>query len=124
MPGFLTGLRLVITENFHIHCREEKMKMTSGVMPQSVIGLHKAVKLYGSAICLAKKIGVTKQRINSWMTDSLIPKEYAERIAIATDNKVTVIEIRPDCRDTEKGIKDIYFKEFVEKLQNNKGLFL
>ena len=94
------------------------------VMAQSIIGLRKAIKLYGSALVLAKKIGVTKQRINSWLTDSLIPLKYAERIAIATENKITVTEIRPDCKDEAKGMKNLHFKEFMEKLQTNKELFL
>ena len=100
------------------------MKRAYGVMAQSVVGLCKAEKIRGSALLIASDIGVSKQRYNTWKTSTLIPKEYAERICIATGNRVNILELRPDCKDSENGMKKIYFEEFIEKLKASKNLFL
>ena len=95
-----------------------------GLMAQSVAGLYKIEKIRGSALVIASAIGVSKQRYNSWKTESLIPKECAERICIAFKEDITVLELRPDCKDTEMGMKKIHFEEFIEKSKANINLFL
>ena len=59
--------------------------------------LAKAEQLYGSAIALAKKIGVSKQRLNYWRSGkTLLPYDKAVAIFITTQGKISLYDLRPD----------------------------
>ncbi|WP_373700718.1 transcriptional regulator [Neisseria dentiae] len=62
--------------------------------------LQAAVNLVGSQASLARKLGVQRSTVNSWIHGrNKIPPEAAIKIEKITDSKVTKKELRPDLFD-------------------------
>ena len=66
--------------------------------------IEKAGRIIGSETALAKKIGISKQRLNAWK-NSLMPYDMAIAIYLITDGKVDIDELRPDKRFLTKRLR-------------------
>ncbi|ADE14123.1 hypothetical protein Nhal_0950 [Nitrosococcus halophilus Nc 4] len=67
--------------------------------PVLIPSLQRAVEIVGGQVELAKRLGVTQQRIWNWLYRDKcqrIPAEYVLPIECATNGRVTRYELRPD----------------------------
>lgn len=76
--------------------------MSIGIHALSSEAITKAEKIIGSEKELARKIGVCKQKLNSWKLRSLIPYHMAVAIFITTKYRVDIDELRPDLKSFTK----------------------
>lgn len=91
------------------------MKTFRGIVAQSAKGITKAAKILGSERRLAEIIGTSRQSIQYWKNDGLVPYDKALEASMATDGKVKPDELRPDRKElTEKLIP------FLQNILTNK----
>ena len=83
---------------------------TVGAIIISRNAIEKAAKIIGSETALAKKIGVSKQRLNYWK-NALMPYDMAIAIYLITEGKVDIDELRPDKRFLTKKFKAVIARE-------------
>ena len=87
------------------------MRTFKGTITISAIGLSKAAKILGSERILAEKIDVSRQSIQYWKADGLVPYNKALETSIATDGKVSLDELRPDLKSLNRKA-GIFFSRF------------
>jgi DNA-binding transcriptional regulator YdaS (Cro superfamily) len=85
--------------------------MAVGAIAVSSAAISKAAKIFGSEAALAKKIGVSKQKLN-YCKDTLLPYEMALSIYLVTDGKVDINELRPDRKPLMKQLKERILRDF------------
>ena len=102
--------------------------IVKGLVAQIAIAIIKAERIKGSGTKLAKAAGVSKQRLNDYKQNRLLPYEMAVRIFIAVGGKVTLEELRPDLKSLTRGMMIIFLKQSLQKmfqfLQSSCNLFL
>lgn len=97
------------------------MVMLAELVERSKRGLMKAIRLYDSTQSLAKKIGITKQRLNYWKSSTaLMPYDIAIKIFIVTDGRVSLYELRPDLAGMTKKLIDAILKQYGSLCLMNK----
>ena len=92
------------------------MKTTSEVIALIAIAIIRAERIFGSATKLAEAIGVTRQRLNYWKQNELLPLEMAIRIFVATYGKVSLFALRPDLKELMKKMISILFVQALGKV--------
>lgn len=79
------------------------METLAETIERSRRAIIRASLLCGSSIILAKKIGVSKQRLNHWKSGyALLPYEAAVKIFVVTNGQVGLHDLRSDLIHTTK----------------------
>ena len=100
------------------------MKAYQTAIIESAAAITKAAKIVGSEKLLAEKLRIRRQKLNYWKLYALIPYDIAIQIYVITDGKVSVDELRPDLKVLTREMKNIFLKQFLQRLQVNYSLYL
>jgi len=96
------------------------METPAKLAERSKRALMKAIRLCGSTQSLAKKIGITKQRLNYWKSGTnLMHYDIAVKIFIATKGLVSLYDLRPDLTNMTKELIDIGNLYLLNKKNNS-----
>ncbi len=96
------------------------METPAKLAERSKRALMMAIRLCGSTKNLAKKIGITKQRLNYWKSGTnLMHYDIAVKIFIATEGLVSLYDLRPDLADTTRKLMEIGNLCLLNKKNNN-----
>lgn len=74
------------------------MEVLKGILLISANAIMRAAKIVGSEKILAKKIGVSRQLLNYWKHNTLLPFDMALAICLVTKGVVALHELRPDLK--------------------------
>jgi DNA-binding transcriptional regulator YdaS (Cro superfamily) len=78
------------------------MKEPIGALIISRNAIIKAAKIVGSEKILAERIRVSRQILNYWKHNTLLPYDKAIEICLVTRGEVSIYELRPDFKNKMK----------------------
>ncbi|MDC0003775.1 helix-turn-helix domain-containing protein [Porticoccaceae bacterium] len=58
--------------------------------------LERAINICGGQTALAKKIGVTPQAVQQWVSSGALPPKRVLQVELATNRRVSRVELCPD----------------------------
>ncbi|EKD45292.1 MAG: hypothetical protein ACD_69C00353G0003 [uncultured bacterium] len=97
------------------------MRMFKRAIVDNIEAINRASKIVGSEKALAEIVGVSRQRLNYWKLNGLLPCNIAMDIYVATGGQVGMHELCPDLKLTvQKFITLFIARQKIEGLYENK----